>query len=105
MCLYVQFATRRPCSAVAYAAAGKKAEALQIVAQLQATSITRYVSPYGLAQIYAALNDKQQTFKWLNIAYDDRAVWMFYLGVDPVFDSYRSDQRFQDLLRHVRLPN
>jgi tetratricopeptide (TPR) repeat protein len=90
---------------VAYASEGKQAEALQIVAQLQRTSTTRYLSPYGLAQIYAALNDKEQTFKWLAMAYDGRAVWMSYLAVDPIFDGYRSDQRFQDLLRRVRLLN
>jgi TolB-like protein/DNA-binding winged helix-turn-helix (wHTH) protein/Flp pilus assembly protein TadD len=89
--------------AVAYAAEGRKTEALQIAAQLQAASAGRYVSPYGLAQIYAALNDREQTFKWLDNAYADRAVWMSYLAVDPVFDGYRSDQRFQDLLRRVRL--
>jgi len=90
--------------AVAYAAEGRKTEALQIAAQLQAASLNRYVSPYGLAQIYAALGDKEQTFKWLDNAYTDRSVWMTYLAVDPVFDGYRSDQRFQDLLRRVRLP-
>jgi len=89
--------------AVAYASEGRKTEALQIITQLQTTSNKRYVSPYGLAQIYAALNDKEQTFKWLQIAYDDRAVWMSYLAVDPVFDGFRSDLRFQDLLRRVRL--
>jgi TolB-like protein/DNA-binding winged helix-turn-helix (wHTH) protein/tetratricopeptide (TPR) repeat protein len=89
--------------AVAHASAGRKTEALRIAAQLQAISSKRYVSPYGLAQIYAALNDKEQTFQWLQIAYDDRAVWMSYLAVDPVFDGFRSDQRFQDLLRRVRL--
>jgi TolB-like protein/DNA-binding winged helix-turn-helix (wHTH) protein len=91
--------------AIAYASQGRKMEALQIVAELQAASASRYVSPYGLAQIYAALNDKDQTFKWLRTAYDGRAVWMSYLAVDPVFDGYRSDQRFQDLLRRVRLSN
>lgn len=89
--------------AVAYASEGRKTEALQIAAQLQAASARQYVSPYGLAQIYAALNDREQTFKWLDNAYADRAVWMSYLGVDPVFDGYRPDQRFQDLLRRVRL--
>ena len=89
--------------AVAHASAGRKPEALQIVAQLQSASSTRYVSPYGLAQIYAALGDKDQTFKWLQIAYDDRAVWMSYLAVDPLFDGLRQDQRFQDFLRRVRL--
>jgi hypothetical protein len=57
-----------------------------------------------LAQIYAALNDKEQTFKWLQTAYDGHAVWMSYLAVDPVFDRFRSDQRFQDLLRRLGLP-
>jgi TolB-like protein/DNA-binding winged helix-turn-helix (wHTH) protein len=88
---------------VAHAAAGRKTEALRIIAQLQAISSTRYVSPYGLAQIYAALNDEEQTYRWLQIAYDDRAVWMSYLAVDPVFDGFRRDPRFQDLLRRVHL--
>jgi TolB-like protein/DNA-binding winged helix-turn-helix (wHTH) protein/Tfp pilus assembly protein PilF len=90
--------------AVAHAAAGKRAEALRIVAQLRKISSERYVSPYALAQIYAALNDKEQTFKWLQTAYDGHAVWMSYLAVDPVFDRFRSDQRFQDLLRRLGLP-
>jgi TolB-like protein/DNA-binding winged helix-turn-helix (wHTH) protein/tetratricopeptide (TPR) repeat protein len=89
--------------AVAHASAGRKTEALRIIAQLQMIAGTRYVSPYGLAQIYAALNDNEQTFKWLQMAYDDRAVWMSYLAVDPVFEGFRSDQRFQDLLRRVNL--
>jgi tetratricopeptide (TPR) repeat protein len=88
---------------VAYASAGRRTEALRIVGQLQRVSTERYVSPYGLAQIYAALNDKEQTLKWLQTAYDDHAVWMSYLGVDPVFDRFRSDQRFQGLLRRLAL--
>ncbi len=89
--------------AVANAAAGRRAEALRIVAQLRKISSERYVSPYGLAQVHAALNDREQTFSWLQIAYNDRAVWMSYLAVDPVFDHYRSDPRLQDLLRRLRL--
>jgi TolB-like protein/DNA-binding winged helix-turn-helix (wHTH) protein len=88
---------------VAQAAAGRKTEALQVIAQLQTIAATRYVSPYGLAQIYAALNDQQQSFKWLEIAYADRAVWMSYLAVDPVFYGLHSDQRFQELLGRVHL--
>ena len=88
---------------VAYASAGRRTAALRIIGQLQRLSGERYVSPYGLAQIYAALNDKKQTFTWLQTAYDDHAVWMSYLAVDPVFDRFRSDQRFRDLLRRLAL--
>ena len=70
---------------------------------LETISSKRYVSPYGLAQIYATLNSKEDTFKWLQAAYDDRSVWMGYLAVDPIFDRYRSDRRFQELLRRTGL--
>jgi TolB-like protein/DNA-binding winged helix-turn-helix (wHTH) protein len=89
---------------VSLALAGEKKEALGIIRELQDTSGKRYVSPYGVAQIYAALNDKGQTYKWLETAYRDRAVWMSYLAVDPVFDSIRSEEHFRDLLRRVGLP-
>ena len=88
---------------VGRALAGEKKEALRIIRELQDISTKRYVSPYGIAQIYAALNDKEQTYKWLETAYRDRAVWMSYLAVDPVFDSIRSEARFQNLLHRVGL--
>jgi TolB-like protein/DNA-binding winged helix-turn-helix (wHTH) protein/Flp pilus assembly protein TadD len=89
--------------AVALAAAGRKREALRIAHELETISRKRYVSPYGLAQIYAALNSNEDTFKWLQAAYGDRAVWMGYLAVDPIFDRYRSHRRFQELLRRIGL--
>jgi TolB-like protein/DNA-binding winged helix-turn-helix (wHTH) protein/Flp pilus assembly protein TadD len=90
--------------AVALAMAGRNGDALRIAHELEAISRKRYVSPYGLAQIYAALNKKEDTFKWLQAAYEDHAVWMGYLAVDPIFDRYRSDERFKVLLRGVGLP-
>ena len=88
---------------VSQALAGDKNEALQTIRKLRDVSSKRYVSPYGVAQIYAALNDKEQAYKWLETAYRDQSVWMSYLAVDPLFDSIRSDERFQDLLHRVGL--
>lgn len=78
-------------------------QALEIANALQTSSGQRYVSPYGLAQIHAMLQNGEETFRWLQAAYEDRAVWMAYLAVDPVFAPYRSDRRFQELLRRVGL--
>jgi hypothetical protein len=89
--------------AVALAVAGRDGEALRIAHELETASRKRYVSPYGLAQIYAASNKNEETFKWLQAAYEDHAVWMGYLAVDPIFDRYRSDERFKDLVRRVGL--
>jgi hypothetical protein len=88
---------------VSLALAGEKKEALRVIRELRDISTKRYVSPYGIAQIYAALNDKEQTYKWLETANRDRAVWMSYLAVDPVFDSIRSEARFRDLQHRVGL--
>jgi TolB-like protein/DNA-binding winged helix-turn-helix (wHTH) protein/Flp pilus assembly protein TadD len=88
---------------VSLALTRERKEALRIIRELQDISGKRYVSPYGVAQIYAALNDKEQTYRWLEIALRDRAVWMSYLAVDPVFDSIRSEARFRDFLRRVGL--
>jgi tetratricopeptide (TPR) repeat protein len=90
--------------AVALAVAGRNGDALRIAHELETISRKLYVSPYGLAQIYAALNKNEDTFKWLQAAYDGHAVWMGYLAVDPIFDRYRSDERFKDLLRRIDLP-
>jgi len=57
----------------------------------------------ALAQIYAALGDKQHAMKWLQTAFDEHAVWMQYLKVDPALDSLRSQARFRDLVRQVDL--
>src|SRR5215471_127192 len=89
---------------VAYAAAGYRDEARKVLRQLEELSKQRYVTPYGRAQIYAALGETDETFKWLETAYQQRANWMVLLKVDPCFDNLRSDPRFQDLMRRMNFP-
>jgi DNA-binding winged helix-turn-helix (wHTH) protein/TolB-like protein/Tfp pilus assembly protein PilF len=93
----------------AYAASGKTAEARQVLSELRDLSETRqaastpYISPYTVAAIYTGLGDKDQAFKWLERAYEERDVWLMNLKVDPVFAKLRSDKRFQDLLTRAGL--
>ena len=49
------------------------------------------------------MGDKEQTFKWLEQAYEEKTEPLLYLRVDPRLDSLRSDPRFEDLLRRVNL--
>lgn len=86
----------------AYAASGKKPEALRILAELDKQK-QRYVSPYTIATIYAGLGDKDQAFKWLEKAFEDRDIWLMNLQVDPVFASLRADRRFDSLLQRTAL--
>jgi DNA-binding winged helix-turn-helix (wHTH) protein/TolB-like protein len=93
----------------AYAASGKTAEARQVLSDLRDLSESRdaesrrYVSPYTVAAIHTGLGDKDQAFKWLEQAYEERDVWLMNLKVDPVFAKLRTDKRFQDLLTRAGL--
>ena len=82
----------------AYAAAGQKAEAEKVLADLRDLQDKLYVSPYTVAGIYAGLGDNNQAFKWLEKAFDERDIWLVNLKVDPIFSKLRSDRRFADLL-------
>jgi tetratricopeptide (TPR) repeat protein len=82
----------------AYAASGQKSEAKRVLDELDELQGQRYVSSYTVGAIYAGLGDRDQAFKWLEKAYDERDVWLMNLKVDPVFAKIRSDKRFQDLL-------
>ena len=86
----------------AYAASGKKSEALRILAELDQQK-QRYVSPYTIATIYAGLGEKDQAFKWLEKAFEDRDIWLMNLKVDPLLKPLRSDSRFANLLQQIGL--
>ncbi|PWT96283.1 MAG: hypothetical protein C5B55_00200 [Blastocatellia bacterium] len=87
----------------AYAASGKKAEAQQVLSDLEQLQSQRYVSPYTVAAIYAGLGNQDEAFKWLEKAVDERDIWLMNLKVDPVFAKLHSNRRFGDLLAQVRL--
>jgi eukaryotic-like serine/threonine-protein kinase len=63
-----------------------------------------YFSADKIANLYADLGDKDQAFRWLNIAYQERDWLLLTLKTDFQFDSIRSDPRFAELVRKVRLP-
>ncbi len=86
------------------AASGNRAEALKGLRQLKKASSQRYVSPYFLVVIYAALGERNQAFKWLEKGYQDRSGNQLTLKWDPILDPLRSDPRFEDLLRRMGLP-
>jgi tetratricopeptide (TPR) repeat protein len=88
----------------ALAVGGRRAEALSMLESLAHLSATRYVSPYSVALVHAGLGDRDQALAWLDKAYAERSDYMAYLGVEPMLDGLRSDQRFAALLKRVGLP-
>jgi len=87
-----------------YGRMGRAADARKVIADLQEQSKKGYVAPTNFAKIYIGLGDKDQAFAWLEKGYQQRDFWLTFLKGDPVFDSLRSDPRFQDLVRRIGLP-
>jgi TolB-like protein/DNA-binding winged helix-turn-helix (wHTH) protein/Tfp pilus assembly protein PilF len=88
----------------ALALAGRRAEALAMLEGLGHLSATRYVSPYSVALVHAALGNRDQALAWLDKAYAERSDYMAYLTLEPMLDDLRSDHRFAALVRRVGLP-
>lgn len=87
----------------AFAASGQKAEAEHVLSELRDLQGRQYVSAYTVGAIYAGLGEKDQAFKWLEKASEERDIWLMNLKVDPVFAKFRSDKRFSDLLTRAGL--
>ena len=82
--------------------AGQKEEARRRLAALQHARAERYVQPYGIALIYAALGDLEEALRWLEQAYRDHSGWLsLWVNVDPRLDMMRGDAGFPDLLRRL----
>jgi TolB-like protein/DNA-binding winged helix-turn-helix (wHTH) protein/Tfp pilus assembly protein PilF len=88
-----------------YAVSGRRGEAQKLLAQLLDEAKSKPVSAYSIARIYTGLGEKEQAFSWLHRAITERDsnLTMPGLKADAQLDSLRSDPRFQELLRRMRL--
>jgi DNA-binding winged helix-turn-helix (wHTH) protein/TolB-like protein/tetratricopeptide (TPR) repeat protein len=82
---------------------GKRDQALQMMKDLKQMCGERYISPFLLTIAYVGLGDKDEAFKWLEKAYEERSNFLWLLRVYPCLDSIRSDPRFADLQKRVGL--
>ena len=61
-------------------------------------------SPWLIATFFSSIGETDEVFAWLERGYRDRDPLMVLIKEDPIFDSIRSDSRFQDLLRRIGFP-
>jgi serine/threonine-protein kinase len=86
-----------------YAAAGRTADAREVLQRLRALSQRRFASAYLFALVHTGLGERDEAFRWLQKAEEDRSEWFALVNVDPRLDLLRSDPRFAGVLRAVGL--
>jgi tetratricopeptide (TPR) repeat protein/TolB-like protein len=87
----------------AYAIAGDKASARQILNRLKSSANRGCMPSYDIAAAHAALGESRQMCLWLNRACDERNTKVFALIQDPRFDRLRYRPEFQAIANHVGL--
>ena len=87
-----------------YAREGNLEEATRLLSRLEQESLEKYISPYALAEVHAALGKPDRAFENLALACDQRDEQLIYLKTDPNLKTLRADARFNEIVRRIRLP-
>ena len=83
---------------------GKTDEAQQLLKRLQELSKTTYIPALSLAMAHIGMNNVDLAFGCLHRAYEERYGGLVWLPLEPIYDTLRSDPRFQALLRRMNFP-
>ncbi|HKC37593.1 MAG TPA: adenylate/guanylate cyclase domain-containing protein, partial [Chitinophagaceae bacterium] len=85
------------------ATAGRKDEARKIIEDTGAKNFLSSNDYRGVALVYAALGEKDDTFEWLEKSYQKHEESLCSIGIDPKFDSIHDDPRFNELMKKIGL--
>jgi serine/threonine protein kinase/Tfp pilus assembly protein PilF len=83
---------------------GQAGQSEMILEHLQRLSRHEYVSPYLFAIVYTGLGRKDEAFRWLNRGIEAHDYGVLGMLVDPVFESLRTDPRFEECLQRIGFP-
>ena len=89
----------------AHALMGARDNAKRSLSRLQELASHRYLLPSTAALIHLGLGETDRVFEALDRAFEEREIRMIHLRVDPIYDSLRSDPRFELLLLRVGFGN
>jgi tetratricopeptide (TPR) repeat protein len=87
--------------AITYARTGQQNEARKILDQLLQERRTRYISAQIIAAIYVGLGDKEEAFRWLELAATEHSGILQWIAFLPEFRPLRPDKRFPNFLRRI----
>ena len=85
---------------MAYAAAGKQAEAREIILELERMGGPGLNTGHWIAKIYATLNEKHLAIDWLQRVLATGSIGVFYKD-EPIWDPIRDDPRFVSIVEKV----
>jgi TolB-like protein/Tfp pilus assembly protein PilF len=89
--------------AIASHALGRKAQSDAALAEMLKTDADD--NAFGIAEVYAFRGQKDQAFRWLDRAYGQKDVSLYYIKGDPPLKNLQGDPRYKAYLRKMNLPD
>ncbi len=87
----------------AYGMVGNERAARQVLAQLEAASRERYVSPYHWVYVHAGLGERDLALDWLERAFEERSGAIYGIKTSFLLTTLHGHPRFTALLRRMNL--
>ena len=87
----------------AFAISGDRAKAKQILGELEEMAKRQYVNSSAFAAIYLGLGETEKALDSLDKCYENQESACWLLKVDPIYDTIRTEPRFQTMLKKVGL--
>jgi serine/threonine-protein kinase len=87
----------------AYGRAGKLDEAYVIARELQERAEQSYIPADYMSVVALGIGRTDEALQWLEKACAERALHLVFLGVDPLFDCLRSEDRYKQLMADIGL--
>ncbi len=88
----------------AYESGGFKAVQELDLVSLKKKAAKQYIPPISLAYVYARLGMKEETIRYLQLAYEEHSPKLIFLQYEPDLDFLHSDERYREIVRKVGLP-
>jgi tetratricopeptide (TPR) repeat protein len=82
---------------------GNNKDAMEVLNALCKRSKRAYVSPIDFANVHIGLGEIDLAVEWLEKGVADQCARLTHLNVDPAYDQLKSNPRYIDLLKKMRL--
>ena len=87
----------------ALAKSGRRGEAQAVLEELKSFASKSYVPMYFFAIIYNGLGEKEESLNYLEKSFQEREAQMTFIKIDTRWDNLRSEPRFIDWMKRMKL--
>lgn len=87
-----------------YEKGGYKMAMQEVAERMISLRENSYVPSWQICTLFTRAQNKEETLKWLQVAYEEHDPNIPYISVDPLFDFVRAEPRFKEILHKMKLP-